>query len=241
MEKINDIEETYYQYNLVKNIPFFHKFILNRDNSIITEYNSNYYVLLLVNNSRFTNPIIINSYGEVNWRKIWQEKSDYIESYYEHIRIQNPLVNESFDYYLGLLEFAIFYLGEDSYYGEIYIQQKKYDNDINNPLNVVVDFKERNFAEYLKYLFISNEYKNIDMHNLIRKNKDNYNFDLVIARVIYPNYYFDLLDDIIDNDVDENILIDVIKRSDSFENYINYLMNEISLIYPIKKIPFMRF
>ena len=241
MEKINDIEETYYQYNLVKNIPSFHKFILNRDNSIITEYNSNYYVLLLVNNSRFTNPIIINSYGEVNWRKIWQEKSDYIESYYEHIRIQNPLVNESFDYYLGLLEFAIFYLGEDNYYGEIYIQQKKYDNDINNPLNVVVDFKERNFAEYLKYLFISNEYKNIDMHNLIRKNKDNYNFDLVIARVIYPNYYFDLLDDIIDNDVDENILIDVIKRSDSFENYINYLMNEISLIYPIKKIPFMRF
>ena len=243
LEKIYDVSEVYEQYALVGNMPYFYKFILNVNGSVVTEYNGDNYVLLLVNNNQGQKtPILINNGMYLNWRNIWIARSDYIEEYYDRIRGETPLINESFDYYMGLLEFAICYLGDDYYYGVGYLQHKHFDyNELNNPLNIKVDFLERDFAEYLKYIFITGEYKNIDMKELILENRYNYNFNLVIARIIYPNYYFNLLDDIIVGYENENILFNIIERNQEFEAYLKNIIAEISLIYPIKKIPFMRF
>ncbi|MBQ6324085.1 MAG: hypothetical protein IJI22_04535 [Bacilli bacterium] len=243
LEKIYDVSEVYEQYALVGNMPYFYKFILNVNGSVVTEYNGDNYVLLLVNNNQGQKtPILINNGMYLNWRNIWIARSDYIEEYYDRIRGETPLINESFDYYMGLLEFAICYLGDDDYYGVGYLQHKHFDyNELNNPLNIKVDFLERDFAEYLKYIFITGEYKNIDMKELILENRYNYNFNLVIARIIYPNYYFNLLDDIIVGYENENILFNIIERNQEFEAYLKNIIAEISLIYPIKKIPFMRF
>ena len=244
-EKIENIDEVYEQYSLTRDIQYFYKFIANKNNSIFTEYNGKNYVLLLVNNGYTSNiifPIFIENNKKLEWRNLWIQRIEYIENY---VRDKNEylLIFESIDYYIGLFELAIFYLGGDGeYYGDYYLQHKRFNyDDLYNPLNIKKDFRERDFAEYLKYIFLNGEYKNIDIHNLFLKNKNNYNFNLVLARVIYPNYYFDLVDDIIFNNSSEIVLNDIINRNKEFEDYIRQLIKEISLIYPIKKISFMRF
>jgi len=246
LEEVSDFDQVYQQYNITFENPYFYKFIFNKENSIITNYNNKNYVLIEVNDKLRLSKYIsipLNQTIKLSWRDLWIEKSDFIENYYSKIRNNNSLVNESFDYYLGLLELAIFYLNNYvNYYGYAYIQHKLFNyDDLYNPLNIKIDVKERDFAEYLKYIFINNEYNNINISELLRNNKDIYDFNLVIARVIYPNYYFDLLDEIIDGNETETILNGLIIRSLEFEKYVNNIIEEVSLFYPIKKISFMRF
>ena len=109
-----------------------------------------------------------------------------------------------------------------------------YLKDKNNSIYV----KEKYFSNYLKEIFFNNKYKNINIERLIISKKNNYNFDLVIARLFYADYYFDLVENIINNKIDQDKLYCIISRIDEYWDYLNYIISIVKKIYPIKKVSF---
>ena len=116
--------------------------------------------------------------------------------------------------------------------------------DYFNPCNIKLDVKERDFSNYLKYLFFSNKYKDIYIDKIIIKNLNNYNFNLILARLIYPDYYFNLLDELIDNNyIFNNNIFDEIKNIillvDDYELYISNIYRVLLENKVIKKVDFI--
>ena len=244
--EVSDLNMVDWQYSVTKSIPFYCDFIFNRFQSIFSDLENHSFVLL--KRSIFSFSIYeyflsfyyYDCHFKLFWYQAWIKRSDFLENYFFQIKGTIPIVDDSFDYYLGLLEMAIYYIRDYSnYIGMGCIQQKKFSlSMMDNPLNTIIDVKERNFAEYLKYLFLSREYQSINLHELIQKNKGYYNFNIVIARVLYPNYYFDQLDEVICHGESSDTLIPFISRIIEFQKYIKLLIQEIQQFVYIKKVSF---
>lgn len=247
LEKVFNLDEVIDQYNLTKDYDNFYRFIANKDDSIITYFQGNSYVLLEDTTNGYSrynvdnNSLSLNVTNRVEWREIWIRKSDYIEYYYSNIVGKYKLIDESIDYYLGMLETAIYYLYDYGDYKDVsFIVHKYFDKDyLYNPLNLKADVKERDFAEYLKYIFFSNEYLNINVEELIIRYKDYYNYDLVLARMLYPNYYFDLFDRVILLEESENELYKVISRNKEYEVYLKRIGRCVATFFEIKNIDWL--
>lgn len=244
--EVYDLEKVKKQYEIASYYSFYYSFVLNYNHSIFSEYHNHIFVLLSNNNFleqnyhfNFSNIIISSNYKN-NWYYSWLKRSDFLEKKYYEIKGKYPIIDESFDYYLGLLEMSIYYLRNyNSILGNGYLQHEKYSKEeLYNPLNIKIDFKERDFAEYLKNIFFSNEYLNINVSNLIYQNRNSYNFDLVFARILYPNYYFDIFDKIVFFNENEIELKKIIARIQEFRKYVNFILLEINKYYYIKKVSF---
>ena len=247
LERIENPDEVIEQYNISKDYDIFYSFVINMNDSIVSQWNNGFYVLLKDNLKSFEdfnldmNSLSVNSLISLNWRELWMRKSDYIEYYYANIVGKYKLVDESVNYYLGMLEMAIYYLYDYKDYNDAgFIVHKEFNkNSLFNPLNLKIDVKERDFAEYLKFIFYNNEYKNIDVEKLINKYKDYYNFELVIARLLYPNYYFDLFEKIILLEESENALLNIISRNQEYEVYLKKIITFIGTFFKVKKIDWL--
>ena len=62
---------------------------------------------------------------------------------------------------------------------------------------------------------------------------------MLFARLLYPTYYFDLYESIMNKDTDEEELVKVIKRVDEFELFLKKTYLEISKYAKIEKIDFL--
>lgn len=253
---LNDKNDTYYLYHFHYVYPIYlsysfssyynetYQFIYNSFNHYISKYDDEYYVLLKKNNQSLTDYIIpnrnISYHYQLKWRSEWIEIHNYFESQYEKIRGKYYCVDESILYFLGMLDQAIFYLKD--YSNTFFIssvQRKIYGEENYNPFNYIEDVRERDFSEYLKYMFFNNIYDFNIISNLLHNGYNYYNYDLVIARLLYPNYYFRELQYIIDNGNDTNCLKKIISRYQEYEKYILKIIDEISKFYSIKKHPFI--
>ena len=175
------------------------------------------------------NPIFLNKKIKLNWRSLWIKKSDYISKYISKIRKNYKEIDESIDYYLTMLEMAIYYLKDyDNYIDYAYVQHK-----IINNMELNEDVKERDFSEYLKYTFFNKNYSMNYIYDLIEKGINIFNYDLVVARLLFPSYYLFYLEKyIIDG---ENNLNSIIERTSEYELYVKNIVNRINL-YRDKKI-----
>ena len=95
--------------------------------------------------------------------------------------------------------------------------------DFTNPLNFVIDYKERDLGEYLKSFVISKNYSNASLDRMINFS-DRDSVVLVISRILFPSYYFDLYEDIILGNKDEHELNDVISKRNNVLYLINYIL-----------------
>ena len=116
-----------------------------------------------------------------------------MNTYYSY-RNKNKVIDNSIDYYFGLLESSICYLNGVNYENvNLYVQHAKMSYfDYFNPFNIRIDVKERDFSNFLKYRFFDDKYNESYVRSIIEKNINNYDFNLVVARLIYPDYYFDM-------------------------------------------------
>lgn len=244
LERVFNLDEVVEQFEFSRDYKHFYNFVLNINDSIITYFDGNAYVLLedcsdgCYHYSLDDNSLSLNKMQRVGWRDLWIKKSDYIEYYYMNIIGKYKLIDESIDYYLGLLELAIFYLYDYGEYQDVsFIEHKYFDKrHLCNPLNLKADVKERDFAEYLKCIFFDNEYHNVNIEELIIRYKDYYNYELVVARMLFPNYYFDLFDKIILLEESENALYKIISRNREYEAYLKRIIDCIASFSDIKKI-----
>lgn len=231
-----------------------HEIIINKFNEPISVISNENYVLLrvYVNDIKKIdiNDIIymlnenvdlsgLKSLLRTNWVSLWSSKVDYIEYQMGHLIKKYPFLNNTIDYYLGLCENAITYIKNLKMFSDykipIGISHKRIIKDatlfdLYNPLNLIIDYKVRNIAEYLKDAFFKDEDVNYIL-NIVFKNFwfDKLNLSLLVARLLYPSYYFDLFEEIIDKELDENIIFPLTKKSSKYEEFIDLIIKNSNL------------
>lgn len=233
--------------------------ILNKDKNIITTYHNINYILLKINcniNKNITleeidylSKVKIVNNNKSNWGLLWSKKIDYLEELISENGKKYPQVVNSFNYFIGLSENAI------SYYNNIdidnnmmyYISHKvlrptdKVDS-LYNPLNIIYDYRVRDVAEYIKNSFWKDNH-NIynELNNYLYKNNLSLNeVKLLISRVLFPSFYFDLYEDIFNYNKDEKILNNIISRIDEYEEYLNSIIIYFKRFYPIDEIEWLK-
>ena len=243
---LKSVEKIPLYYQLYTLVDYCDDFVWNRFGDIVTTIHNSHYILCYSNKAKEKRLPLFSFYsakvkGKLNWRELWIKKSDYLESYISNNRGKYPLIEESMPYYLGLLETGIYLLKEETENIDLYVQHNKMDpEEYNNPLNLIIDGKERDFSEYLKYLFISKKYKEVDISNLLKQGKDFFNYNLVIARLFLVNNYFQEVDEIILNQKEDKDLKEILKRTEEYEEYILEILEAIKKIKPLKKYPILR-
>lgn len=242
-------------YEITREIPFFYKFIPNKDGSIFTMYQDFIFVLLKINDkssmiTQNKNQISLDENKKYyldrsDWYELWTRKNDYYEYQYQHIKGKYKVIDESINYYIGLAENAISYIANVPI--NLKEQEKKglypkrlLESEYHNPLNYVIDYKERGLSETLKYLFLNKKYLSQNIENIILSyNCTETGYKLLYGRMLYPSMYFDIYDKVINDFENEKELVNVIKRLKEYEEYLKEIYRIISKHTKIKNIDWL--
>ena len=207
--------------------------ILNKENSITTFYKGKEYVLLMVNCIENECVDLEDFYFvkmdemPVNWSEVWINKIDYLEYQVSQRALGKDNILNSFGYYVGLAENAIQYYNMiDIKDVSVGIQHKRvfsnnYEINYYNPINMLIDYDVRDIAEYIKFSFFDSK---IDEHKIFsyinNLNLNNTMFNLLFVRLIFPTYYFDHYEKLINDEEDENILLNIISKAKQYELFL---------------------
>ena len=248
---------------LIKGIPT-SRFILNKNNQYISIYQNQKYILLesdltiskeynVLDMVSFAEKLVISNKKNVlyrnRWSELWASKIDYFEYQVAQLGKNKPVILNTFSYYVGLAENAITYINNTlkkyqiSIYEKITLQRKRiiFPNiQLNyfNPLNYIIDIEVRDIASYFKSLFF-NSYDDLWIEvnaYLKRKKLSVFGYQLLYARLLYPSYYFDIYEKVMEDQLDEEALIPIINKSVSYELFLNKMYFEISKYAPIEAI-----
>jgi|LSQX01.3.fsa_nt_gb spore coat protein YutH len=224
-----------------------HEFILNKDKDVLTYVNDIPYVLMkiYVNEKKKSDlaEIVYISMSNTNitkdkvldrsdWATLWSYKVDYFEYQISQIGKKHPLLCEYLSYYIGLTENAISYakntfneikMGEQDALTVAHRRIGANDTgfDIYNPLSIVIDHQVRDFAEYIKAKFFADSdvwpeieeyFRHCDMSTFSRR--------LLYARLLYPSYFFDVYEDIVEGMQKEDEILPIVYKSEKYENFL---------------------
>ncbi len=229
----------------------FHEIILNINEEIITKINNNNYILLqiFINDKINLNKIIeLNNINipfnfpklrRDDWSLLWTEKIDYLEYQLSQIGRKYPLIRDSFNYYIGLAENAIILVNNTDKKDVVLSLSHRRISDssfeLYNPLNIVIDVRIRDICEYFKYRFFHNIDISQELELFLNYNHLNINEGkLFLARMLFPTYYFDIYEKIINNEIDESEIKKIIIKADSYEKilkqiYYHFKNNQLNI------------
>lgn len=219
------------------------KYVLLRVNSVENDIYSlkdiQYFNSLLIVNSK----ISLNS----NWSILWKNKVDKFENEISEFNMDYPIIEESFDYYVGLAENAISYFENASMSSEIVntclchkrLLKKVYSGFINNPLTFAFDYEVRDVAEYIKVKFFEDylDFSEVE-GTLLRFNRKSLMF--LFSRLLYPSYYFDLVKKILEEDLAEEELLKYINKTNEYEDLLLDIYNLINKKYNIPPVEWLK-
>ena len=236
--------------------------IFNINKEALSIINNRYYILLrsLKNNYFNINAIYNPTYcpkeasnlkllNHSHWNNLWSSKIDYFEYQKDYIKMKYKTLYKTLDYFIGLGENAISYFNATNSYltkeftDTLVISRRRVNLDdlsFYNPLNIVIDNKARDSAEYLKYLFITDNYTYDFLDEFLTNlNYSPYQYGLLIARLLFLFYYFDIYEKIINESLKEKEIIKVLNRADEYEKFLKYIYNFINKKKPILKIDWL--
>lgn len=236
--------------------------IPNKHNSPITIIENTPYILIhnknksnvslktisYISNINIPNLTFIKDLERNNWEKLWGDKIDYYELQVNENSKKYPLIRESFDYFIGMAENAISYLVNT----KLELSPTIYDNKVPShntiynslydPTNIILDHKSRNLAEYIKYSFWNNN-TNIfnELNEYFKYNYySEYGIRVLLSRILYPNFYFDLYDQIIIGKKEENNLNTIINRINDYELYLYNIYIYLNKFYHLPEINWIK-
>ena len=228
--------------------------IFNKDRVLITYYEDKPYILLKkINCNRkqldwkdiIDYDCIVSVKEKLNWKILWKEKLDYYELQLEETGIKYPLLKQSFSYYLGLSEVAMNLLNYVDYENVNYcISHKRLEkiDDLFNPLNIIIDSKTRDIAEYIKEKYFNDDMfleEVIDFFKNSTFSSDE--IYLLLSRLIYPSYYFDIYEKIYREKYSEKELKKIIKKNADYEAFLKEIYNFMKTLYNIPQIEFLEY
>lgn len=229
---IYDIYTLFYQNNV-----YVHQIMPNIMGEFITNVEGVNYILLrsiekmdkkitIYDIIDFQNRVIYIRNGNVknDWAELWSKKIDYFEYQVNQLGVDFPLIRQSFNYFVGLAEngigafnnFKIAYTNLTVCHRRLKLNDTLYE--LYNPLNFIYDIKSRDLSEYLKDYFLNNS----DTFSLIEKNLKLFNLNIYemimfFIRMLYPSFYFDLYENIIEKQEDEIKIDDILKKTSDYE------------------------
>lgn len=240
-----------------------HKILINRNNSFLTKVGEYNYTLFAVSNLneeydifdmvKISEKLVLNNNKSNlyrnNWGTLWSEKIDYFEYQVRELSIEKDVVKNSFSYYVGMAENAISYVNNTNmkYGGDAYrivlshrrVFYPNYKLNYLNPLSFVFDLEVRDIAEYLKAMFFKKDISfcldELSSYLKIR-HLSLYEYQMLYARLLYPTYYFDVYESVMNKNGDEEELVNIIKKCDSYEEFLKKAYLEISKYAKIDKI-----
>lgn len=240
------------------------RFVINNQNSFITLYKEKKYCLLelipikeqeynVLDMVDFADKLVVSSKKSIlyrnGWAELWSSKVDYFEYQIGQLGKDKHIILNSFSYYVGLAENAIAYVNNTT---------KKYKNSVNekitlqrrrvsfpnlqseyfNPLNYIIDIEVRDIASYFKSLFFSSdEDLLIEVNAYLKRRKlDIYGYQLLYARLMYPSFYFDIYEKVMENEEEERALLPIINKVDEYESFLRDMYFLLSKYAPIEKV-----
>ncbi len=225
-----------------------HQFVLNGQQKVITIINQIPYVLLRIfidgdqkvtidDIMFFSNLITSDTENSLlrrnNWKQLWMEKNDYFEYQVSQFGKSYPKIRDSFSYFIGLSEIGISLLNETKTEFPLVISHRRICSndtlfDLYNPLNFVLDYKERDMIEFWKEEIFKESFSIDEFIIFIRSlalKEDSWL--LLLARAFYPTFYFDRYERIIDNHFEEAILDDLLGKIEIYEQFLSVLYMEV--------------
>jgi len=221
---------------------YVHQIILNKDGRVATLINGIPYIMMrLYCDDReivFEDLLpFFNCYydgdsklNRINWETLWANKIDYLEYEISQLGQKHPEIRDTFSYFVGLGETSIQLVNLINGRGKdqkvLGIKSISHDRirhgetlfDLYNPLNLVVDYRVRDIAEYLKHRYFDGDDIEAELSNFLfytELSQDEYL--LFFARMIYPTYYFDLYEDIISGNKSGDELKKIINRINDYQ------------------------
>ncbi len=247
------------KYMLSSNI-LVHEIIPNKDNYVVTIINNIPYILYKIyinKNKKLTiNELtyLSNYTYQVdkiltrnNWNILWSNKIDYFEYQINQMGKKYPILVDTFAYFTGLAENAISYVKYTTLETQIetsdnpVISHRKINNttqSLYNPLNIILDHKSRDIAEYIKLSFLNkntNIYQELDSY-FSNNYYSEYGLRLLYARIIYPSFYFDMYEQIIQGLRKESDLLNIVTLLDDYELYLKEMYYYLKKYHNIPEI-----
>ena len=261
-EELKDILEICYE--MQNRFPV-SQIVFNKFGQISSDYDNNNYILLKINTS-MSSDITINDIIKINnslflnkdkkelyrnnWAKLWESKVDYFEYQIKELGRNKKIILNSFSYYIGLAENAISIANicelynKDNMNEKIVLSHRRInypcmEYEFYNPLDYIFDVQVRDVSEYLKSMFFytdrnhtTKELKNY----LLSTRLSNYEANMLYARLLYPTYYFDIYEKVIEDLKEESELLDIINKVDEYELFLKEAYFELSRMYKIEQI-----
>lgn len=232
---VSDISNKMYQNGI-----YIHQIISNINGEYITNIDGINYILVR-SKSNMERTITINdiiefhekvkyidvSQGKINWSELWSKKIDYFEYQVNQFGIKYPIIRKSFNYFIGIAENGI------SVYNDYVLEYTKCSivhkrllkssklYDLYDPFNLIYDVKSRDFSEYIKdYFFSSNDAFFVFENNIGLFNFNSYELLLFYIRLLYPSFYFDVYEKIVENGDAEEKLNNIINKINEYELFL---------------------
>mgnify|MGYP004604061929 FL=1 len=244
--------------NLIKDNKNFDQIIRNINSKLMTNINGKNYLLLEKSNKKTSIEDELLNYYKVllpsqlyfnidrtDWVYLWSEKIDYIEYQKIHLKGEYPLLEESINYFIGMAENAIMYVRncfkEDNNLDDLVLSHKRIiSKEFNSPINLIVDHRSRDISEYLKYLFFTNDYDYIKINQYLQKlNLNSYMYKLLYGRMLFPTFYFDKYDDIVNKNKSEKEILTILKKVEAYEDFLKNIYLIINQNTAIKKVDWL--
>ena len=229
--------------------------IMNKDGNYTSNYNNQCYILIKIYvniNKKISleeiNYLANSLYTQelnIDWGLLWSRKIDYLEDLINENGKRYPIIVDSFNYFVGMAENAI------SYYNNIVIPSNykyvishkniRFNDSVEvlyNPLNIIFDYRTRDISEYIKNAFFLNN-KNIfnELNNYLKINPLSLtDVKLLIARLLYPSFYFEMYEDILIDNKNEKIITQVVDKLPEYEKYLATIINYFKRWYDIPEI-----
>lgn len=242
-----------------------HDIVLNKFGSIVTNvYNQNYILLkpkediyieydltelMKFNNSLSLTPAKSKLYRN-SWAKLWSDKIDYFEYQIRELGKDKNVILDSFSYYVGLAENAISYVNSTSasYNGindKIVLSHRRinypnYSLNFLNPISFIFDLEVRDIASFIKSAFIAGEDALNYLRLALRLNQFSiYSLQMLYARLIYPTFYFDVYEKVMNDEASQDDLIPIIEKAQDYELFLKQAYLEICKYAPIERVEWL--
>ena len=244
------------------------RIILNNKNSYLTIVDERKYVLVemglddsselcVIDMLKYSNSLIVQNNKSIlirsNWGELWSKKVDYFEYQIRELGKDKKLVINSFSYFVGLAENAISYYNhtlktlKPTILDKLCLQHRRigYPNNFRNyfnPINYVIDYEQRDIASYLKSMFFKADYNEVLIElEAFLKNKrlSLFGYQIFYARLIYPSYYFDIYEQIMEDKLTEDALLPYISKVDEYELFLKDVYYSLSKYANIERIEWL--
>lgn len=253
-----DVNELHKNYLTILNHgKYCHEIIFNKDKNIITYYINIPHILIKKNifiNNRLTIKEILTydipvyESKIINWKSLWKNKVDYYESQINQLSFKYKKLSDCFDYYMGLTETAISLLNYVDFTKLTYhICHKRINNsqeldEFFNPVNIIIDNRVRDIAEFIKILYLKESIEvKIIMDYILNLNFSYEEILLFLSRLLYPSYFFDVYDKIIQEKISEEKIEYYTKKNESYESFLKTIYNYFKINYKIPEIEWLEF